>query len=57
MLPLNADDRARNAANDRCCVTGAGADLEYNVGRRNLRGFDHQGDNVRLGDGLPGLDR
>ena len=57
VLPLDPDHLVGNPADDRRRVARARTDLEHLVARLDLRRLDHQRDDVRLGDGLPGFDR
>ena len=45
-----------DAAHHRRRVAGAGADLQHLVAGAELGELDHAGDDVGLGNGLPGLD-
>jgi hypothetical protein len=56
-VALDRPDLADDRTEDRGGVAGAGADLEDALVAVELEGFEHQGDDVGLGDGLPFLDR
>ena len=56
LMPLDRVNLAGDAAQHRRRVAGAGANLEHLVGGFQLQQLDHAGDDVRLRDGLPGLD-
>ena len=57
LVPLHGVDVADDAGQHRGGVPGAGADLEHPGIRPRLDGGDHEGDDIRLRDRLPLLDR
>ena len=56
VVALDGEHLAGDAAQHRRRVARAGADLEHRVGGPKLQQLDHAGDDIRLRDGLPGLD-
>src|SRR5215207_5343043 len=56
-VPLDSDDALGDAADDRRGISGARADLQHLVAGPDRGRLDHQSDDVRLGDGLPRLNR
>ena len=56
LMALDGEHLAGDAAQHRRRVARAGADLEHRVGGLGFQQLDHAGDDVRLRDGLPGLD-
>jgi hypothetical protein len=56
-MALDGVDLARDPAQDRGGIARARADFEHLVAGLKFEQLDHAGDDVRLRDGLAGLDR
>jgi hypothetical protein len=57
LVPLDGIDLIGNAPHHRRRIAGPGADLEHIIAGPQFGQLDHAGNDIRLGDSLPGLDR
>src|ERR1700681_4381603 len=56
-IPLDSEDLAHQSRENCRSISRAGSNLEGSIARAGRYAFDHEGDDIRLGDSLSALDR